>query len=151
MIDIKCLVCSQTLIIPAWINTEEFKGEIKCEKCLSRVGVIFVSSELREYKVTKDSKVIDRNGHTFNGEGLPEILGKLRGYKMSLSEEDEKRLYDLDDQISTVHKRIKDLISSEEDSHILPHLTPEQHKEFIELIDQDKQLWAELFSIVRGY
>ena len=68
---------------------------------------------------------------------------------MPLSEQNKKRLNDLVDQISTVHKRIKDLILSEEDSHIL-RLTPEQSKEYLKLINQEEQSMAEFYSIVKS-
>jgi len=48
-----------------------------------------------------------------------------------------------------VHKKIKGLILSEENSHIL-RLTPEQSKEYSKLIDQEEQLMVEFYSIVQS-
>lgn len=67
---------------------------------------------------------------------------------MPLSEQDKRRLENLVDQFSALRNKRKELLSHEPNSHKLG-LTPEQHREFIKLIDQEDQLWAEFYSIVQ--
>ena len=53
MVDIKCLLCGETLKIHQYIDIENYDGQLACQKCWSLFQVKTVKSKLNKYKVVK--------------------------------------------------------------------------------------------------
>ena len=55
MLEIKCLVCEETVEIPDFIDTDNYDGQVVCQKCRSLLHVKLVESKVRQYKVVERS------------------------------------------------------------------------------------------------
>jgi len=53
MVEIECLVCSKTIKIPGFIDTNNYDGQIACPECLSLLYVKLVGAKVRKYKVVE--------------------------------------------------------------------------------------------------
>lgn len=53
MVDIKCLVCGESLEIPPYIDTDNYDGQLNCHKCNSLLYIKLVSSKVRKYRVVE--------------------------------------------------------------------------------------------------
>ena len=42
--EITCLHCHKKLVIPKWVNTDDYSGEIFCHGCNARLAVTFKGS-----------------------------------------------------------------------------------------------------------
>ena len=58
MVDIRCLVCGQSLKIPSNINPDNYKGHIFCHRCNLLLSVKLKSSLIEEFKVVKGQKIV---------------------------------------------------------------------------------------------
>jgi uncharacterized Zn finger protein len=77
MVDIKCLLCEETLKIHQLIDIEDYDGQLSCQKCKSLFQVKIVKSKLNKYRVvkkgtrhlTKDEyfKIMKRAGQLLEG------------------------------------------------------------------------------------
>lgn len=50
---IDCLGCMQELIIPKWINKDDYKGQVRCDKCRGLLYLKYKDGKLREYKLVE--------------------------------------------------------------------------------------------------
>jgi len=74
---------SITSLVKEKLEQEGPEGKTNAELIADAIIELAVSGDLsaiKELLDRTDGKVIDRTDHTFYGEGLPEILAKLRGY-----------------------------------------------------------------------
>jgi len=59
MVDIKCLVCEESLKIPPYIDPDNYDGQLVCHKCNSLLHVKLVASKVRKYKVVENKRERD--------------------------------------------------------------------------------------------
>ena len=53
MVEIECLVCGETVKIPQFIDTEDYDGQLACQKCRSLLQVKLIGSKVNKYRVVK--------------------------------------------------------------------------------------------------
>ena len=53
MVDINCLVCEEHIELPRYIDTQDYDGEVVCQKCESLLHVKLVKSKVRKYRVVE--------------------------------------------------------------------------------------------------
>jgi hypothetical protein len=53
MVDIKCLVCKESLEIPPYINPDNFDGQLFCHECNLLWNVRLKSSKVEKYKLAE--------------------------------------------------------------------------------------------------
>jgi uncharacterized Zn finger protein (UPF0148 family) len=53
MVEIECLVCGKTIVIPKFIDTNNYDGQVTCPECKSLLQVKLVGSKVRKYKVVE--------------------------------------------------------------------------------------------------
>ena len=53
MVDINCLVCGERIELPKYIDTQDYDGQVVCQKCKSLLHVKLVKSIVRKYSVVK--------------------------------------------------------------------------------------------------
>jgi hypothetical protein len=53
MVDIKCLICEESLEIPPYIDTENYDGQLYCRACQLLWDVKLVESKVRKFKVAE--------------------------------------------------------------------------------------------------
>lgn len=55
MVGISCLACGKSIKLRAYIDAEDYDGEVVCQECGSLLHVKLVKSKVRKYRV------VDRN------------------------------------------------------------------------------------------
>ena len=60
MLDIRCLACGKPITLPAYIDAEDYDGEVVCQECGSLLHVKLADSKVRKYRV------VDRNFRSEN-------------------------------------------------------------------------------------
>jgi len=55
MVDIKCLVCGESLEIPPYIDTEKYDGQVSCQACGSLLHIKLTGSKVQGYKLVEKS------------------------------------------------------------------------------------------------
>jgi len=53
VVDINCLVCGEHIELPKYIDTQDYDGEMVCQKCESLLHVKLVKSKVRKYRVVE--------------------------------------------------------------------------------------------------
>jgi len=53
MVDIKCLICEESLEIPPYIDPDNYDGQLYCRACQLLWDVKLVESKVRKYKVAE--------------------------------------------------------------------------------------------------
>ena len=53
MVDINCLVCGEPIELTKYIDTQDYDGEVVCQKCESLLHVKLVKSKVRKYRVVE--------------------------------------------------------------------------------------------------
>jgi hypothetical protein len=53
VVDINCLVCEERIDLPKYIDTQDYDGEVVCQKCESLLHVKLVKSKVRKYRVVE--------------------------------------------------------------------------------------------------
>jgi hypothetical protein len=53
MVDIKCLVCKESLEIPPCIDLDNYDGQLFCHECNSLWDIKLKSSKVIKYKLAK--------------------------------------------------------------------------------------------------
>ena len=53
MVEIECLECGETLKIPQFVNTDNYDGQVVCQKCNTLLHIKLVQSEVRKYWVVE--------------------------------------------------------------------------------------------------
>ena len=53
MVEIECLVCGKTIVIPKFIDTNNYDGQIACPECASLLQVKLVGAKVRKYMVVE--------------------------------------------------------------------------------------------------
>ena len=56
MVDIKCLACGKTVKIPEYIDSDNYDGQLVCDKCKSLLYIKLVASKVRKYKVVESKR-----------------------------------------------------------------------------------------------
>jgi hypothetical protein len=54
VVDINCLVCEERIDLPKYIDTQDYDGQVVCQKCKSLLHVKLVKSIVRKYSVVKE-------------------------------------------------------------------------------------------------
>jgi len=53
VVDINCLVCEERIDLPKYIDTQDYDGQVVCQKCESLLHVKLVKSKVRKYRVVE--------------------------------------------------------------------------------------------------
>ena len=53
MVDIKCLVCEESLEIPPYIDPADYDGQLVCQECKSLLHVKLVKGKVQKYKIVE--------------------------------------------------------------------------------------------------
>ena len=53
MVKVKCLACDTPLKLPEYIDTEDYDGEVVCQKCTSLLYIKLAKSKVRKYRVVE--------------------------------------------------------------------------------------------------
>ena len=56
---IDCLACDKKLVIPEWLNTDDYDGGLKCKKCKAYLEIKFNNGKLLKYRIVKQNDSID--------------------------------------------------------------------------------------------
>ena len=51
MVDIKCLICRESLEFPPYIDADDYDGQLYCQSCQLLLDVKLVESKVRKYRV----------------------------------------------------------------------------------------------------
>jgi hypothetical protein len=51
MVEIECLECDKVLVLPQFINTNNYDGQVVCHKCKALLYIKLVNNEVRKYKI----------------------------------------------------------------------------------------------------
>jgi len=71
MVDIKCLVCGESLEIPPYVDTEKYDGQVSCKACGSLLHIKLAGAKVQGYNlVPSKSPRITRK--------IEELLEELR-------------------------------------------------------------------------
>jgi len=54
MVKIKCLVCESVIKFPDFIDTNDYDGQLICQKCRSLLHVKLVKAKLQKYDIVKE-------------------------------------------------------------------------------------------------
>jgi len=84
MVDIKCLVCEESLQIPLYIDPADYDGQLVCHKCKSLLHVKFVGSKVKKYKVVE--KKMERDIKIITGVPRPPSSEKAENEEKDLKE-----------------------------------------------------------------
>jgi hypothetical protein len=82
MVDIKCLVCKESLVIPPYIDPADYDGQLFCHECNLLWNVRFKSSKVVKYKLAEKqpkaqpSKIIVKMGIPPYDESLRAVKGE---------------------------------------------------------------------------
>jgi len=53
MVEIECLVCGKTIVIPKFIDTNNYDGQVTCPECKSLLHVKLGGGKVRKYEVVE--------------------------------------------------------------------------------------------------
>ncbi len=53
MLEIECLVCGQTIMLPEYIDLDDYDGQLTCRECNSLHHVILVDSKVRKCEIVE--------------------------------------------------------------------------------------------------
>ena len=51
MIDLRCLLCEETIIIPSFIDEDDYDGQLVCQNCTTLYHIKFSQKKLKKYEV----------------------------------------------------------------------------------------------------
>ena len=51
MTEIECLVCGTPLVMPKWVDTDKYDGQVVCRNCGSLLQIKLVKSKVQGVKV----------------------------------------------------------------------------------------------------
>ena len=51
MVEIKCLVCGESLEIPRYIDPDDYDGQLYCKSCQLLLDIKLLKSKVRKYRV----------------------------------------------------------------------------------------------------
>jgi hypothetical protein len=54
MVKIQCLACDKTLVLPQFVNTNNYDGQVVCQECKSLLYLKLVEEELLKYKIVEN-------------------------------------------------------------------------------------------------
>ena len=55
MVEIQCLVCGKTLMMPKYIDADKYDGQVVCQECKSLLHVKFVKGKVEKYRIEKEN------------------------------------------------------------------------------------------------